>query len=170
MYAIARPFLLIILWIVALIELALTATRIHHTESLAGIHEGIVAALLAISVLTMLWVPYALLTGLGRNRFAGGSVRTGLLHEGGSGFIMWVMWLVCSAIYTNDFPAKQFCGGDQCGLRTAILAFAWIAFSLVSIYKVMILMHASAEGLIHGGRAGTGSTYGGKSGSVTGRV
>lgn len=67
---------------------------------LNSISEGIVAALLATALLTMLWVPYALITNLGRNRFAGGSVRSGLLHEGGGGLILWIMWLVCTAIFT----------------------------------------------------------------------
>lgn len=69
-------------------------------SSLIRILEKIVAALLATAVLTMLWIPYALLTNLGRNRSGGGSVRNGLLHEGSGGFIVWIMWLVCAAIYT----------------------------------------------------------------------
>ncbi|KLO11462.1 hypothetical protein SCHPADRAFT_891539 [Schizopora paradoxa] len=156
MYAVARPFLLVLLWIFSLVELGLTGARINHTEHLAGFHEGIVAALLATAVLTMLWVPYALFTNLGRNRYAGGSVRTGLLHEGGGGLIVWIMWLVCAAIFTNDIPAKRFCGvGRQCDLLIAIQAIAWICFSLLTIYKVMLLMHASAQGLIGGGRVAT---------------
>jgi len=161
MYAVARPFLLALLWLVALIELALTAARIHHTEHLAGFHEPIVAALLATSLITMLWVPYALLTNLGRNRFANKSARSGLLHEG-SGIIPWIMWLVCTAIFTNDIPAKRFCGvGNQCNLLIAIQAFGWIAFSLLTIYKAMLLMHASAHGLIGGG-VGRGGAFGDK--------
>ncbi|KLO15384.1 hypothetical protein SCHPADRAFT_927202 [Schizopora paradoxa] len=156
MYAVARPFLLALLWLAALAELVLTADRLHHTQSLAGFHESIVIALLVTSVLTLLWVPYALITSLGRNGLARGSVRSGLLHEAGGGLILWFMWLVCAAIYTNDIPAKRFCGvGTQCDLLIAIQALAWISFGLLTLYKIMLLMHASAHGVIGGGRAGT---------------
>lgn len=71
--------------------------RAHH--NFFSISEHIVIALLVTSVVTLLWIPYALITSLGRNRAANGSVRSGLLHEG-SGIIPWLMWLVCASIFT----------------------------------------------------------------------
>lgn len=121
----------------------MTGYRIHHTESsVANTYDPIVAALLVTSALTLLWVPFAAFVGL-RNttsRFGG------LHHELGGGFVLWVMWLIESAIATNKWPTRTFARAvaedkKQGNILITIVAFGWLAFSVLSIVKVFLAMH-----------------------------
>jgi len=168
MYTVARPILLALIWIFSLIQISLTSDRIHHTRRHGGFYEPIVAALLATAIFSWLWVPYALVTNLALNGLSNRSVGLGLLHEG-SAVIPWIMWLVCTAIFTNDIPAKRFCGfRGQCTILVDIQAFGWIAFSLLTFYLVMLLMHAAGHGLIGGDRGERAATPARRPGGVDG--
>lgn len=88
-----------LLWAASVVELALTAFRIRHTNSLFGTHDPIVAELLVTSILTILWVPVTLLF----HRSAGAGTGTALSPrhgETGGNLVLWIMWLVGAAIAT----------------------------------------------------------------------
>jgi len=128
---------------VSLALLGLTAYRVHHTKKLAGFYDPIVVELMVTAVLTMLWVPFAI---LGLLRRAVSSMTTGALHTEALGlFVLWVMWLVGSAIATNKWPSKAFCGfGKQCNVLIAIVALGWVAFGLLTLIVIAALMHYAA--------------------------
>lgn len=94
-----------LLWCAAVVELALTAFRIHHTRSLFGTHDAIVAELLVTSILTILWVPVTLLFhrsagGVGGTGTGAGTALSPRHGETGGNLILWIMWLVGAAIAT----------------------------------------------------------------------
>lgn len=93
-----------LLWAASVIELALTAFRIRHTNSVNGTFDPIVVELLVTSILTILWVPVTLLF---HRSMDGGAVGTGAGRvssprhgETGGNLILWIMWLVGAAIVT----------------------------------------------------------------------
>ncbi|TDL19858.1 hypothetical protein BD410DRAFT_841811 [Rickenella mellea] len=143
-YSTLRTPLYGFLWVTSLVLLGLTAYRIHFTRSSLHYYDKIIAALLATAIFTMLWVPVAMSMVIRTNRN-----RSRLRHEMGPLFVLWVMWLVESAIATNKWPARRFiCGAftnKQCNILTAIIALSWIAFSLTSLIMVLALMHGAAN-------------------------
>lgn len=120
-----------LLWCAAVVELALTAFRIHHTRSLFGFHEAIVAELLVVSILTILWIPVTLLfhRSAGGSGTGAGSALSPRHGETGGNLILWIMWLVGAAIVTvchlsySSFPS----------VWGALHCLHWLSFLLYSI-------------------------------------
>jgi len=169
-YATGRMPLYFALWLVSAIVLGLTAFRLHHTRSLFHFHENIVIELLVTSLLTLLWVPYALfsLFRFRRNTAATGTSTGGATHwpgihrqpEAHGNLILWLLWLVGAAIFTNTWPtflARHATG--QTKIMTAIEGFSWIAWSLLTLIWLLHFMHHSASTAVGGtqyGNAGSG--------------
>ena len=61
-------------------------------------------------------------------------------------FIIWVFYLVGSAILTNKYPTRAICNTltVDCNIVIPLIAIAWVGFSLVSILMVLALMNWSA--------------------------
>ncbi|KAF8906660.1 hypothetical protein CPB85DRAFT_1312995 [Mucidula mucida] len=142
----------ILLWIVSVILLALTAYRIHFTQTITGrshFYESIVVELLVSSILCILWVPIiAFLIASEPDQHRDGTKKGRLSRilriEAIVLFILWVMWLVGAAYTTVRWILLidiAFFGGRQCNTLTSLMAFAWIGFSLLTILFVLTLMH-----------------------------
>ena len=97
-----RHALYSLIWIFSVIELGLTAYRIHKTRQ-AGYHEPIVAELLSVSIFTLLWIPIASLLIRRATSATGNAGQTSTMHHHGETIgnaIIWLMWLVGAAIAT----------------------------------------------------------------------
>jgi len=161
----------ILLWITSLIVLALTGYRVHHTKIFHPFHGGhgfydkIIVELLVTSALTLLWVPigFHFLSrhrGTVANDAATSSRRPTLSGETSFLTVLWVMWLVGAAIATNNWPLLAIAGHNKQGhVLIAIIALSWLAFTLVTLLKVLMLMHyaaANAMGAASAGGLGAG--------------
>ena len=94
-----RHALYSLIWIFSVIELALTAYRIHLTRK-SGYTEHIIAELLSTSIFTLLWIPFASLL---INRSSSNSGNNSTIHHHGETIgnaIIWTMWLIGAAIAT----------------------------------------------------------------------
>ncbi|KAL5525441.1 hypothetical protein ACEPAF_9311 [Sanghuangporus sanghuang] len=155
-----RRLLYALLWMIAVVELGLTAFRIHHTRSLFGFYDRVIAELLVVSILTILWAPLTLLlhrSALGSAGATGTQRRGfGFLHGETSGnLILWIMWLVGAAIATNHWPTRALAGpGKQGRILTTIIALAWVEFALLTLAKMFAAMEYAA--LNSAGGAGSG--------------
>ncbi|TDL19854.1 hypothetical protein BD410DRAFT_791744 [Rickenella mellea] len=129
------------LWIVAIIVLAETADRIHFTNSVLHYYDNIIVALLTTAILTVLWAPIAL--------FMAASKHARLRYEMIPLLILWIMWLVETAIATNKWPARRFVcpafASRQCNILFSSIAFSWIAFGLTSFLILFVLMEHAAK-------------------------
>ncbi|KIY65137.1 hypothetical protein CYLTODRAFT_492565 [Cylindrobasidium torrendii FP15055 ss-10] len=142
-----------LLWLFAVILLGLTAWRIHYTFRT----ENIIAEILATSVLTIVWVPIAVMFLLsGRSTRANNpdtvTVRSSRLHprlphEAAGWFVLWLMYLVGAAYMTNRIlPGRNYCRGyTHCSSLTTTLAITWIQWSLLTIIGIFMLMHYAAS-------------------------
>ncbi|THH05654.1 hypothetical protein EW145_g4638 [Phellinidium pouzarii] len=146
-------------WLTALAELGVTAFRIHHTNSVAGFYDAIIAELLVTSLLTLLWVPFTLLfhrsagtVGSGAGSSSGRSRVSPLHAETGGNSILWLMWLVGGSIATHKWPNRILAGfGKQGSVLLAIVALAWIAFGLLTLAKMFGMMEYAAARALDGG-------------------
>ncbi|KAJ7926203.1 hypothetical protein B0H13DRAFT_1973040 [Mycena leptocephala] len=144
-HTIRRVFVYGLLWIVSVILLGLTASRISFTRSNTnGNYETYIALLLADAVLTMLWVPIGWVM-LFHERFSG---RYGVHHELIGASVLWLLWLVGAAGTTNTvIPGVNWCPiGEQCQILGAILAFGWMGWTLLTILLILSLMGQAAAG------------------------
>ncbi|KAJ6541745.1 hypothetical protein B0H19DRAFT_1077540 [Mycena capillaripes] len=145
-HTIRRVFVYGFLWIVSVVLLGLTAARISFTRShtFNASWETYVALLLADAVITMIWVPIGWIM-LFHERFSG---RYGVHHELIGAGVLWLLWLVGSAGFTNTvLPGTNYCPvGNQCGILGAILAFGWMGWSLLTILLILSLMGQAAAG------------------------
>jgi hypothetical protein len=149
-YALTRMPLYALLWVVAVIELGLTGFRVEHTRHVGKFYDPIIVELLVTSALTILWVPYASWS-LNRLRTTNANGMTAANPEHHGNFVLWVMWLVGSAIATNDWPTAAVRGvGKQSRILAAILAFGWTGFALLTLIGVVGLMHYAAASAVGG--------------------
>lgn len=150
MYATVRTALYSFLWVISLIELGLSGYRVHHTHKVAGFYDPVVAELIFISVLTMLWIPFALFLQVRKSHALQRGASRGFapLHGEMVGlWLVWIFWLVGDAVVTHKWPNSfQTGSGKQAHILNAIVAFGWIAFSLLSIIMTTLLMHYAALG------------------------
>ncbi|KAL5479113.1 hypothetical protein ACEPAI_2401 [Sanghuangporus weigelae] len=160
-----RRALYALLWMIAVVELGLTAYRIHHTRSLFGFYDPIIVELLVTSILTITLIPVILLTLRGILRPS--RKRLGFLHsESVRNLILWIMWLVGGAIATHKWPRRSFAGpGKQGRILTTIIAFAWIEFGLLTLVKVFSAMEYAAK---NAGSGGLGSAQAREKSSTSG--
>ncbi|PBK83908.1 hypothetical protein ARMGADRAFT_1067623 [Armillaria gallica] len=166
-YTLRRVALYALLWPMAVILLGLTAYRIHFTKRQGAGYQPIIVELLVASIFTLLWVPLAMFMIFAERASSSrdNNASTSRAHPKHLPFellglgILWLLWLV-GAVYTTNrvLPGRNWCGGfsgKQCNILTAILAFAWIGWSLLTLLGILALMH-SAHGFASDGNAGTG--------------
>ncbi|THH03164.1 hypothetical protein EW145_g6479 [Phellinidium pouzarii] len=149
-YVVHRSALYALLWASAVVELGLTGWRIHHTKSVAGFYDPIVAALLVSAVLTLIWIPITSFLHLRKARGLHSDTGAGYapLHaESGGNIVLWIMWLVDAAIATHKWPTRALVGPSSpkdAHLLLSLVAFAWISFGVLSLACVFVLMHFAA--------------------------
>ncbi|EDR03064.1 uncharacterized protein LACBIDRAFT_307649 [Laccaria bicolor S238N-H82] len=150
--------------------LGLTADRIHYTKTLHGgdvltsrqtpFYDPIVVELLVTSclaILASLWFSALIIGGVavaGLGTYAFEQVCM---------WILWVMFLVGSAIFVHKFPHLKFCRGSHrfCGILETIKAFSFILwilllFLITASIANMFMNHHDLMGPVHG-RSDTGT-------------
>lgn len=150
--------------------LGLTADRIHYTKTLHGgdvltsrqtpFYDPIVVELLVTSclaILASLWFSALIIGGVavaGLGTYAFEQVCM---------WILWVMFLVGSAIFVHKFPHLKFCRGSHrfCGILETIKAFSFILwilllFLIIASIANMFMNHHDLMGPVHG-RSDTGT-------------
>ncbi|KAJ3814913.1 hypothetical protein F5876DRAFT_31858, partial [Lentinula aff. lateritia] len=163
----------------SIVLLGLTAARIHQTLNFApgvsfygavSIIDPIVVELLVTSVLAMIWSWFIIHT-IHTIRVSG--PLTTFRHESIGFFIIWLMFLVGTAIATvrkhppssqNYWANLSVCFGVfTCDILTAIVAFAWLCFITMTLigFSTMLFLarnngYSSYDEPLHG-RWGTGS-------------
>jgi len=137
----------------SIVLLGLTAARIHYTTHLplgdplnngSDFYDPIVAELLATSILTILWSFFIIHSIHKRheNRFVS-TFRGELIGL----FILWVMSLVGAAIATTIWGDLNFCHQfSACRLLTAMVAFAWMCFILMTFILFVDIAFVVANG------------------------
>lgn len=145
-HTLSRLAIYALLWVVSVILLGLTAYRVNVTETQFESYELIIVELLVTCILTILWAPFAFLM-LTKDRFNDTFGSPRVHHEMIGVAILWLFWLVGAADTTNQIlPGHNYCftDGKQCDVLTAILAFAWIGWSLLSLLFVLALLNNAA--------------------------
>ncbi|PPQ97053.1 hypothetical protein CVT26_001276 [Gymnopilus dilepis] len=161
MLHIVRLCLYALLFACSTVLLALTAFRIHHTKSSdtpdvytghVHFYDPIVAALLVTSILSVLFSMYFLSIIAGRLGRAANYASEHVCLA-----ILWIMFLVCAAVFTHDFVSLKRCRGfdKQCRTLETIKGFAWINFGLVTF-----LWAASFGNMGQRGASFTGPAHG----------
>ncbi|KAL5519862.1 hypothetical protein ACEPAG_1522 [Sanghuangporus baumii] len=150
---IVRGFLYLWLWLFAAVLLGLTATRIHYTTHLPpgdplnqgrNFYDPIVAELMASAALALIWAPLVGLMIHGRKEYR---YFSRVWHEILGLFILWVLWLVGAAIATHIWPnLPSFCPQfEACRVLTAMLAFAWMGWIVLTFLLAATFMYAVAN-------------------------
>ena len=86
-----------------MIELGLTAYRVHHTNDVEGYYDSVVVELIFTSILTMLWIPLAVLLHVRKSHTLERGAARGFapLHSEMVGlWVVWIFWLVGDAVAT----------------------------------------------------------------------
>ena len=86
-----------------MIELGLTAYRVHHTNDVEGSCDPVVVELIFTSILTMLWIPLAVLLHVRKSHTLERGAARGFapLHSEMVGlWVVWIFWLVGDAVAT----------------------------------------------------------------------
>ncbi|KAJ7642186.1 hypothetical protein FB45DRAFT_739239 [Roridomyces roridus] len=136
-YPAHRRYIYALAWCVAAIELGLTADRIHETR----FHYPIIAELLTTSILTIIWVPLAIVF----HRRSSSSRFGGLHFESIGTFVLWTMWLVGGAIATHRWPNRTVVGpGHRAHILLAAVAFSLTSFGIFTLVAASLLMEYSA--------------------------
>ncbi|KAN0080362.1 hypothetical protein V8E55_009928 [Tylopilus felleus] len=156
-----RFVLYCILFIFAVVTLALSAVRIHYTTHLPptdptnyGIqfYDPVVIELLVTSILTVFWAPFVARTIHSRleHRFFS-SFAAELIGL----FVFFLLWLVGAAIATrtSNPPDIHVYWGNlsscwfqwECRTLTALLAFAWLSWLVVFALFLTSLLFAIAN-------------------------
>ncbi|KAJ3572146.1 hypothetical protein NP233_g3273 [Leucocoprinus birnbaumii] len=138
------PIFYTILWLFAIIELAISGWLVarfnsHHNYHSLGERDR-VRYFLFVSAWTVLFVPlFVLLFILARNS-AVSSVLSNLLFL----FVTWVLWLTASAALTESVGGGLNCSTDNffryCGQVNALIAFGWITWILLSFALFVTLL------------------------------
>lgn len=165
-----RSFLWVFIFCCSSVMLGLTADRIHYTKTLHGgdvltsrqtpFYDPIVVELLVTSclaILASLWFSALIIGGVavaGLGTYAFEQVCM---------WILWVMFLVGSAIFVHKFPHLKFCRGSHrfCGILETIKAFSFILwilllFLITASIANMFMNHHDLMGPVHG-RSDTGT-------------
>ncbi|KAF9076902.1 hypothetical protein BDP27DRAFT_1518502 [Rhodocollybia butyracea] len=162
--------------IFSIILLGLTGARLHQTLNFApgvsfhGMSERhftpppFLTQLLVTSILAIIWSWFIIHT-IHSIRVTG--PVTTFRHEGFGYFVIWLMFLVGTAIATvpqNKWANLSSCFGTfTCDILTAIVAFAWLCFitmTLIGISSALFLAGNSGYGSVDEplhGRWGTGA-------------
>ncbi|KAH8107375.1 hypothetical protein DFH11DRAFT_1637664 [Phellopilus nigrolimitatus] len=152
-FPIIRAFLYIVLWVFSAVLLGLTAARLHYTTHLPlgdplnqghSFYDPIVAELIACAILSLIWAPLVIHMIHGRREYR---YLSRVWHELLGLFVLWVLWLVGSAIATSIWPnLPSFCSQfEACRLLTAMLAFAWMGWITLTALMVTTLLYATAN-------------------------
>ncbi|KAF8663696.1 hypothetical protein AX16_000871 [Volvariella volvacea WC 439] len=130
-------------WVFSAIVLGLTASRIHFTKTFRGIdpvsgntshfYDPIIVELLVTACLVLLGAPVFML--LAATAEGIGAVYAELVFA----FIVWVMYLVGSAIATHFWHGLGRCWSLRiCKIITATLAFIWTSWAFITFILVAI--------------------------------
>ncbi|KAJ3798134.1 hypothetical protein GGU11DRAFT_704429 [Lentinula aff. detonsa] len=151
----------------SIVLLGVTAARIHQTLNFApgvSFFDPIVVELLVTSALAIIWSWFIIHTI--HTIRVNGPVTT-FWHEAIGFLIIWIMFLVGTAIATNFWANLGVCFGVfTCDILTVIVAFAWLCFitmTLIGFSTMLFLARNNGYGSIHEplhGRWGTGQTGG----------
>ncbi|KAJ3975143.1 hypothetical protein EV361DRAFT_550182 [Lentinula raphanica] len=137
----------------SVVLLGLTAARIHYTTHIPlgdplnsgqDFYDPIVAELLATSILAILWSWFIIhcIHRRYENRFIT-TFRGELIGL----FILWVMYLVGAAIATTFWGNLARCQVFQpCRILTALVAFAWINFIIMTFILFIDIAFVVANG------------------------
>ncbi|KZP04147.1 hypothetical protein FIBSPDRAFT_1044777 [Athelia psychrophila] len=149
-----RISLYTILFLFSAVLFGLCCARLHYTRHLepydplnrgTPFYDPIVAELLAASVLTMLWAP-VIAHGVHAKRESARGYFTSFLFEAIGLFMFFVLWLVGAAIASSFWGNLHFCRQYQtCRLLTALVAFAWMGWIIISILLTISVMFAIAN-------------------------
>ncbi|GLB44357.1 hypothetical protein LshimejAT787_1602870 [Lyophyllum shimeji] len=161
-----RIALYALLAICSVVLMGLTGARIYHTRhSPRGTYyDPTVAELISSSIISFVWaVP---LIGCIGARVEGGFFSSYLLEFLGN-CALWILYLVGTAVYAKKFHKVNFCWhiASQCRLMTAIHAFAWTNFIILTFLLLATLGSAlfGRNGImapLHGESAAAGGAAG----------
>ncbi|KIK67200.1 hypothetical protein GYMLUDRAFT_37266 [Collybiopsis luxurians FD-317 M1] len=140
--------------IFSIVQLGLTAARLHYTTHLplgdplnggSNFYDPIVAELLATSILSIFWSWFIIhcIHKRHENRFIT-TFRGELIGL----FVLWLMQLVGAAIATTFWGKLSFCQIYQaCRLLTALVAFGWMNFIILTfVFLVDIAFVVANDG------------------------
>ncbi|KAF9459407.1 heterokaryon incompatibility protein-domain-containing protein [Collybia nuda] len=150
--------------IFSIILLGLTAARIDYTgnrrfsdpirSSARHYYDPVVVELLVTSIFSFLWsLPLIYLLHSRKGRGVASSYAFEFLGL----FVLWVMYLIGTAIATHYWHGLGFCWGfNQCRILTAIVAWGWInwavtTFLLLTSCAGQQSSHAGYRDPLHGG-------------------
>ncbi|KAF9069998.1 hypothetical protein BDP27DRAFT_1293065 [Rhodocollybia butyracea] len=158
--------------IFSIVLLGLAGARIHYTTHLSpddplnhgsDFYDPIVAELIATSSLAILWSWFIIhcIHKRHENRF----IST-FLGEFIGLFVLWLMYLVGAAIATTFWGNLAFCQVFiQCRTLTALVAFAWMNFIIMTFIFIVDIAFVVANGglrePLHGRWDPRASHYGG---------
>ncbi|KAF8631760.1 hypothetical protein AX15_002216 [Amanita polypyramis BW_CC] len=135
----SRIFLYALIWIFSVILIGFTSSRIHFTHASAGFYEPITAEILSTSIIALLWTSFMMLFLALRI----GGVVASYFVENVMNFIIWVLYLVGTAIFSHKFAHIGKCrrGAETCRIITGAMAFSWINWALFTFLIMISLAH-----------------------------
>jgi len=141
----ARMVLYSVVWIFSVILIGLTSSRIHFThQQPIGFFEPVTAEILSASIISLIWATFMILFLVART----GGVVASYFTENVMNFIIWVLYLVGTAIFSHKFAHIGHCRrfAEQCRVITAIMAFAWINWAFFTFLILISLGHMASAG------------------------
>lgn len=153
LFPLIRSCIYFVFWLFSLVLLGLTAARLHYTTHLPPFdplnqgrpfYDPIVAELLVCSILGIIWAPFVVHMIHARHEY---KYLSKVWQELLGLFILNVLWLVGAAISTNIWPnLPSFCANFQaCRILTAMLAFAWMGWIMLTTLVFVTVMYALAN-------------------------
>ncbi|KAK2467830.1 hypothetical protein APHAL10511_000125 [Amanita phalloides] len=141
-----RLLLYILIWIISVILIGFTSSRIHFTHATASFFEPITAEILATSIIALLWSTFMQVT-----LFIGlrvGGIVASFAAENFFNICIWVLYLVGNAIFSHKFAHIGLCrrGAETCRIITGIMAFAWINWAFFTFLIILSLGHMVSAG------------------------
>ncbi|PAV17086.1 hypothetical protein PNOK_0715000 [Pyrrhoderma noxium] len=156
-FSVLRFCLYYAFWLFSLVLLGLTAARLHYTTHLPPtdplnrgqpFYDPIVAELAVCSILGIFWAPFIvhMIHAKYEHKYF-----SRVWHELLGLFTLNILWLVGAAISTNIWPnLPAFCSQFQaCRILTAMLAFAWMGWIMLTTLIFVTVLYASANGAWH---------------------
>lgn len=129
--------LYITLWLFSALLLCFTAARLNYTLHLpkgdplnAGVdfYDPIVAELLVCSILALGFAPFVLGLINGLNGHTSIEMSASVIEVIALA-ILWLLWLIGSAVASNIWPNLSFCYKfEACRILAAMTAFAWLGW------------------------------------------
>ncbi|KAF8913672.1 hypothetical protein CPB85DRAFT_1375534 [Mucidula mucida] len=143
------------LGIFSLVLLGLTAARLHYTTHIpdgdpvnggVNFYDPVVAELLVTTLFTMAWCIFTIHTIHKRveNRYVY-TFRGELIGL----FVLWMFWICGAGVATNVWGNLSWCQQYQpCRILTAMLAFTWMGWIILTLIMVMSIMFVVVNGAL----------------------